>query len=131
MSRYFAAARKGAQRSVHVTCQCSRRALKEAPLLIGKWWKTITSGPRDQRALGFVHASHVSRRTQDHAILRPRVLAGSILFTLFVALLSLPTPALALITPSINYQGKLLSASGVPVSSGTYNIKFTLYDAAS
>ncbi|MCW1892487.1 MAG: hypothetical protein KIH65_004610, partial [Candidatus Uhrbacteria bacterium] len=35
------------------------------------------------------------------------------------------------INEQINYQGKLLTSAGVPVTSGTYSIRFSLYDAES
>lgn len=35
------------------------------------------------------------------------------------------------INRQVNYQGKLLTASGVPVADGTYSVKFSIYDAVS
>jgi len=46
-----------------------------------------------------------------------------------VFLVSFSTELSAQATEKITYQGKLTDGSGNPVSDGTYNIKFSLYDA--
>src|SRR3989338_2680586 len=59
----------------------------------------------------------------------------SVLFTLFTILSIIwqvnTASAAPGINKSLNYQGKLLTASSVPVQNGTYQAKFTIYDALS
>ncbi|MBM3204615.1 hypothetical protein FJZ48_01380, partial [Candidatus Uhrbacteria bacterium] len=50
---------------------------------------------------------------------------------IFVILLAPETRAASGVNRQINYQAKLLDASGLPVADGNYSIKFSLYDSLS
>lgn len=52
----------------------------------------------------------------------------AIVFTIFV-LFSTSSRAASGINNQINYQARLMDASGFPVTDGTYSVKFSLYDA--
>ena len=60
-------------------------------------------------------------------------LLGGALLALFITLSihSIPAQAANGINTQVNYQARLMDASGFPVSDGTYSIVFSLYDAPS
>jgi len=54
-------------------------------------------------------------------------MSKSRIFAIAVATLALAVPAVAGVPPMINYQGKLMQPSGVPVPDGTYQMRFAIY----
>jgi hypothetical protein len=75
--------------------------------------------------------------TQDKTNLTLLVLVLGILSLISVGIMALSVlrqlypQALSAINKQLNYQGKLQDASGITVPDGTYNMKFSIYDASS
>ena len=54
----------------------------------------------------------------------------SVVCFVWFALLTVPATGAQTVPPLINYQGKLVSSNGLPVSTGDYELRFRIWDAA-
>ena len=66
------------------------------------------------------------RGTPTRTVLE-RILALSVVFSLLLGDVSTVYAQVSLFSKQVNYQAKLMSASGVAVPDGTYNLWFRLY----